>query len=451
MTDSPSEAPRPDWRRGFAVQMVVAALYVTVVYATRPTVTYRALALGASTLEIGMVQSAFSLLPALLAVVIGRGVDRLGASRFMIVATGILAVGGLIAAYSTGLVILALAQVAMGLGQIIYLVAGQALVANVGPREERELRFGTYATVNSAGQLAGPAIAAAIIGSGTVAVAAAGTAIVATAAPGPPIGIRPALASGGLLPDSAEGMVFLVAVLIALVAFGLSCLLPHLSRHGDRPRRPTADGGPGTLSVARNVLRRPGMVEAMFVSIVVISVLDALVAYLPAYGAVSGLSVGVVGALLSIRAGAALVSRIFMTQLIARLGRGRLLATSMAAAALSLLVLPFVHSDIVLYGLMIAVGMGLGLVQPMTIAWVANRSPRSERGTALGVRITGNRMALLIVPTLLGGLAGSAGISAIFIVMGLALGLAAAVALVTGYDEPAGRPEATPDNSLAAG
>ena len=443
MIDSPSGAPRPDWRLGFAVQMIVAGLYVTVVYATRPTVTYRALSLGATTLEIGLVQSAFSLLPALLAVAIGRAVDRLGGSRFMIAATAVLAVGGLIAAYSGGLVILAVAQVAMGLGQIIYLVAGQALVANVGPRDERELRFGTYATVVSAGQLAGPAIAAAILGGGTVAVAAT---LVASATPGPPIGAGTALASGGLLPDSAEGIVFLVATMITLVAFGLSCFLPSLTRRGDRPRTPPPEGGPGTLSVARNVLRRPGMLSAMFVSIVVISTLDAIVAYLPAYGSVSGLSVGLVGALLSIRAGAALVSRVFMTRLIARLGRGRLLATSMAMAALSLLVLPFVRSDTVLLGLMVVVGMGLGLVQPMTIAWVANRSPRRERGTALGVRITGNRIALLIAPTLLGGIAGTAGISAIFIVMGLSLGLAAAVALVTGYDEPVGRPDVTPDD-----
>jgi MFS family permease len=420
MIDSPAGEPRPDWRRGFFVQMLVAGLAVTVIYATRPTVTYRALALGATTLQIGLIQSAFSILPALLAVGIGRAVDRLGGSRFMIAAMAALAAGGLIAAYSGGLVVLAVAQVAMGLGHIIYLVAGQALVANVGPRGERETRFGTYATVNSIGQLVGPAIAAAILGGGALLVAG--------------------------LPDSAEGLVFLVSTGITLVALGLTCLLPGLTRRGDRPRTPQAADESGTRAVAGRVLRRPGMLAAMFVSIVVISTLDALVAYLPAYGAATGRSVALVGALLSIRAGASLVSRVFMSQLITRLGRGRLLAASMAMAAVSLFGVPFVGSEIVLIGLMSVVGFGLGLVQPMTIAWVANRSPRSERGTALGVRITGNRIALLIVPTLMGAIAGAAGISAIFIVMAVALGAAAAVALVTGYDEPIGRPDATPDD-----
>jgi MFS family permease len=388
-------------------------------------VTYRALWLGASTLEIGLVQSAFSLLPAILAVSIGRFVDRAGGTRPMIAAMVALTIGGVIAAYSGGLLVLAVSQIVMGLGQIIYLVAGQALVANVGPRGEREVRFGTYATVVSIGQLAGPALAAVIIGGGT------------------------AVAAGFLLPDSPEGLVFLASAGITLIAVVLTSFLPRLTRRGDRPRTPPDEPASGTLMVARRVLRRPGMRGAMFISIVVISTLDALVAYLPAYGAATGLSVALVGALLSIRAGAALLSRIFMQQLIARLGRERLLAATMSAAGLSLLAVPFVHSELMLIGIMIVVGLGLGLVQPMTIAWVANRSPRSERGTALGVRITGNRLALLIVPTLLGAIAGAVGLAAIFVVMGVALGIAAAAVRVIGYDLPVGQPDATPVDGQA--
>ncbi|MDO8485029.1 MAG: MFS transporter, partial [Candidatus Limnocylindrales bacterium] len=410
MTDPRDFPPPADWRRGFLVQMLVAGLTVTAIHATRPTVTYRALDLGATTVEIGLIQSAFSILPALLAVAIGRAVDRVGASRYMIMAMVALSVGGVIAAYAGGLVLLALAQVAMGLGQIIYLVAGQALVANHGPRQDREVRFGHYATVNSIGQLAGPAIAAVIIG-GTTGIVAVG--MLASGGAGAPV-VLPAVAAGaGLVPDNPEGLVFLVGTGLALLAVGLAFLLPGLTRRPDRPAERPAERGPGTLSVAGRVLRRPGMRGAMFVSIVVISTMDVLIAYLPAYGEATGLSVGLVGGLLSVRAGASLVSRLFMAPLIVRLGRARLLAVSMALAAVGMLGLPLATSPIVLFGIMIAIGLGLGLVQPMTIAWVANRSPRSERGTALGVRITGNRVALLIVPTLMGALAGAAGIAAI--------------------------------------
>ena len=190
------------------------------------------------------------------------------------------------------------------------------------------------------------------------------------------------------------------------------------------------------MSVAIRVLRRAGMPTAMFVSIVAISTNDVLAAYLPAHGEEVGLSVGLVGLLLSTRAAATLVSRIFMGQLIARLGRARLLGVSMSIAAGAMFALPFIRSPVALVGLMVILGLGVGLGQPMTIAWVANRSHRSERGTALGVRITGNRVALIFVPTIMGTIAGAAGISAIFVVMAIALAIGAALAFGSPLDEP---------------
>jgi hypothetical protein len=91
---------------------------------------------------------------------------------------------------------------------------------------------------------------------------------------------------------------------------------------------------------------------------------------------------------------------------------------------------------------MIVIGLGLGLGQPMTIAWVANRSPRQERALALGVRLTGNRAALLIVPTMMGVIAGASGITAIWLVLAGFLGVGANVARTTDFDDQ--RP-ATPD------
>jgi MFS family permease len=68
----------------------------------------------------------------------------------------------------------------------------------------------------------------------------------------------------------------------------------------------------------------------------------------------------------------------------------------------------------------------------MTMAWIANRSPRAERGTALGVRLTGNRSALVIVPILVGAVAGVTGVSLIFWLIAALLGAGA----VVGYRAP---------------
>ena len=416
------------WRRAFIFQLIVTGIAVTAVNATRPMVTYRALGLDAGPLEIGLVQSAHSFLPALLAVVLGRWVDRFGERRFVIAAMVLIAVGAAGGSLAGSLVLLAIANAVIGLGQIANLVSGQALVANRGPRERREERFGWFSTVASLGQLIGPAVGAFLVGSVGVAVAA----------------------SGGPFAGNPQAPVFVFAAIGGVVACLLALRIPGRSQRAANAQAEAPDVG--VARAAGQVLRRPGMTAAMLVSITVISSVDVLVAYLPAYGEATGLSVQTVGLLLSVRAGASLVSRVFMAKMIERIGRRPLLALSMLVAGGGILVLPFVSSTAVLFGLMVAIGLGLGLGQPMTMAWVANRSLRHERGLALGVRLTGNRAALLIVPTAMGALAGASGIAAIWLALAVFLGAGALVAARTPFDDLTlgPRQRASPESTKAS-
>lgn len=419
------------WARGLATQLVVVVLSVGAVNAVRPIVTYRALGLGAGPLEIGLVQSAFSILPAMTAVAIGRWVDERGEARFLAGAMAILAVACLVTAAADSLLVLAAAMTLLGLGQIMSHVAGQTMIANRGPREGRELRYGWYATCASLGQLIGPAAAALVLGAGVAAAApSAGNA-------SPVAGFGPAL--------NPQAPVFVLGAGMAIVALGLALTIPH---RRPRPRRSGEAAPPvGLARAAWLVLRRPGMPAAMLVSITVLSSVDVLVAYLPAYGEAVGLPVETVGLLLAVRAGASLASRLGMGALIARLGRERLLAGSMVLAALGIGALVIVPPTPVLVGCLAAAGLGLGLGQPMTIAWVANRSPRHERALALGVRLTGNRASLLVVPTAVGALAGTAGLSSIWLAVAVVLALGAAAATRTSFDRATTDGGAVPERS----
>ena len=411
-----------NWLSAFTIQLVVAVLCVTSIHASRPTVTYRALELGASTFDIGLIQAAFSILPTLLAVVIGRWVDRTGEGAWMAVAMAFMTIGGVIGTWSDSLLGLGLSQLVMGMGQILFLVAGQSMVANYGPREGRDVRFGHYATAHSVGQLIGPALAALVIGGGLW-----------FAAGGP---------LAALLPATTPGQAFLVTTLLTAAGMVAALLLPRPGRRGATSGTVLAPQ-PGLTTMTRQVMGRRGMPAAMVISIIVASSVDMVIAYLPVYGEEAGLSVALVGLLLSLRGVAALVSRFYMQHLIELLRRERTLALSMVLAGAGLLALPFVAPSLewVLAGLMIAVGLGLGLGQPMTISWVATISPRSERATALGVRITGNRASLLVIPPVLGAVAGATGVVAIFVVLAVALLGGAAVAAVTPFDELAERPD----------
>ncbi len=426
MDRTPSPGPAPSGLAGgFLTQLTVAGLVLTGLHAARPMVTYRALDLGAGPFEIGLVQSAFSLLPVFTAVALGRWIDRIGEGRFLLTAVSMMAVASLMLAFAPTLVAIAVAQVIFGFGQVINVVAGQTMIANRAPRDRREQAYSWYSTVVSIAQLAGPAIAAVLVGS-----------VVSTAV-------------GGIWPFAGndEAAVFLFAALCggsaALLATRLLDRAPRASRAGDDEPQVKL------LSAAWIVLRKPGMAAAMFVSLTVISSIDVLVAYLPAYGEATGLSVETVGLLLSVRAGASLASRFFMPQLIARLGRRPLLALSSAMAGAGIVLLPFVSSVPVLVGLMVVIGLGLGLGQPMTIAWVANRSARRERALALGVRVTGNRAALLTVPAAMGALAGASGIAAIWVAVATFLGAGALVAARTRFDAPPEARAAQADGAAA--
>lgn len=423
----PGDRRERAWAPGFPLQLAIATISITAVNAVRPMVSYRALGLGAGPFEIGVVQSAFSLVPVLIAVALGRWIDRFGEGRFLAIAMALIALGSGIATVAGSLTILALANAIMGFGQVTNLVAGQAMIANRGPRDRREHRYGWYSTVASLGQLLGPAIGAALAGASS------------TIAPSPGA-------------PSSTGNPQATVFLFALVASAVACLLALRLPRG--PRQPTDGelaGAAGSLASATwQVLTRPGMAAAMLVSITVISSVDVLVAYLPAFGEAAGLSVATVGLLLSVRAASSLVSRLFMTRLIVLLGRGRLLALSMALAGTGIALLPVVPGVPGLFGLMVLIGLGLGLGQPMTIAWVANRSPRRQRALALGVRLTGNRAALLVVPTVMGALAGAGGITLIWLALAMLLGGGAAVAARTPFDELALRARrAEPDRTTA--
>jgi MFS family permease len=430
----------PAWRRTFLTQLLIAGLSVTAIQAGRPMITYRALDLGAGPLEIGLITSAFSVLPVITAVAVGRWVDRIGEAWFLVGAMALITVGCFISAGAAALIGLGIANAVTGFGQITSLVSGQAMIGNRGPRDGRAERYGWYATVASLGQLLGPALAALLVG-GAIAEAAGGSAT-------------------GDATGNPFAPVFLVGGMLGAAAMLLALTLP---RRGPA-RAASVDDEPriGLLAATRQVLRRPGMVPAMLVSITVISAIDVLIAYLPVYGSEAGLSVETVALLLSVRAGASLVSRVFMTQLMRWFGRPRLLAISMISAAVSVAMLPLVPPVPVLFALMVVIGLGLGLGQPMTIAWVADRSPRQERALALGVRLTGNRAALLVVPTLMGAIAGASGITTIWIVLAGFLGYGANVARRAPFDEPpvrsSGRPggptpdtAATPDKTNGSG
>jgi MFS family permease len=377
--------------------LAITVLNGVAITAIRPMVSYRALELGADALGLGIVASSYSALSLFAAFVVGRWIDRYGASPFLIGGAVLMAISAFSSIWLGSIVGLAVAQSVLGLGQVMNRVSSQTIIANQTTRDKRDERFGLYAVADSAGDLIGPLLAGFIAGS--VLFATAGSRFNSEA------------------PILLSGVIAVVAAVLGIFSGG---------DFGGRPRE-SPKASTSHRAAAVSILRVTDMPQAILASVAVLLSINLLVAYLPAFGEQEGLAVEFVGVLLALRAAGSMASRLFMGQLIRRFGRGRLLVASMSAAALCIAVLPFLPHPILLVGLMIVMGIGLGFGQPMTMAWIANRVPRDQRAAALSVRITGNRIGQVVLPTVMGVVAGAAGLSTMFVALAAVLGASAVV------------------------
>ena len=371
--------------------LLLAFLTITPVQAIRPMVSYRALELGAGAMDLGIIAGAYALLSFMMAVPLGRWMDRFGQPRFLVGGTTLVTLTALGLVSAGNLLALVTAQAVLGLGQVTALIGMQTLLSNHGDPAKRDGRIGGFTVAVAIAQMIGPA--------------AAGTVYARL---------------GGSL-----SAVFLLSAGVSFLAVALAASL------WSRPPPPSSPGGPqpeqrSMRKEVGTVLRTPSVPHAMVASMTVLTSIDLLIAYLPAYGESVGIPVETVGLLLGAQAGGTLLSRLIMVWLIDRLGRRRLLVSSMALSALGLAAIPLFTDAVAMFALISVAGFGLGLGQPLSLAWIVAQVPERIRGTAIGVRLTANRFAQLAIPFAVGGVGGFAGVAAIFVTTGTMLAAGAA-------------------------
>lgn len=381
---------RPDAAgRWFMGLLVVATLLQAATAVARPMASYRALEIGMAPSSLGIVAAAFAVAPVLLALTIGRRIDRHGEFPFLLGSTLALGIAAAALAFVGSPIALVLCIGLLGLSQLIFVVADQTLVASRSVAGSYDRRFGNLSFVASLGQLIGPAAAGLIAGAGS------------------PAGTSQALLFG--------------AVLTALAV----PLILRLWRRDPGPATPLSAQPPERPPVL-TILRMPGMAPAMLASMTVLATMDVLVVYLPALGEERGLSVATVGALLAVRAGASMVSRLFLGQLVDILGRERLMIGSLAVAAASVVALAIVPLP-AMFVVMAVAGVTLGVCQPMTMSWVAARATEGSRGTAMSLRLLGNRIGQVVIPLAAGSVAVAAGSGGVVAAAGLTVAFSAVI------------------------
>jgi MFS family permease len=356
------------------------------VYIARPITSYRLLGLGAGVREVGFVTAAFALLPLFLAIPLGRSADR---RRAPLVTLGcaIQVVACVLLAWAQTPLTLGAASAVLGLGHLGVALGVQEVIARESGDRHHDRDFGLLTAGVSLGQMIGPLIGGLVLDQGA-----------------------------SLLTATRHAMVVAAVVLIPATV---------LAAVGERGRGSEAVDAVSRRGSVRTILNTRGVPAGIFASIAVLSAADIFTAYMPVIGEQRGIAPGVVGVLLALRAGSSMATRIGIGRIVARFGRERLIILSALAAAVSLGAIAFVHGVAPLAVLCVITGVGLGFGQPLSMTLIVQLVPEYARGTALAVRLAGNRVGQVAAPAAAGVVAGSAGARSVFWVLSVLLGCSA--------------------------
>ena len=389
-----STAPRA--RSGAWLWFLVAGalLTQTALNLVRPVTTYKLLSLDADSVTVGLVTAAYAVVPLVTAMWLGRMTDRVRDLRTMVVVGAlVLALGAGALALAPSVALVAVASALLGMGHLVFTIAGQSAVARFSPPDQLDKGFGWFTAAFSAGQLVGPLLVGVLLGTGSD-----------VASPERVADITLSLWIGA-------GLSVLV-VPVMLLRRPASGAAGAPARNDDAAAAAQAAPATGELEVVLGtaprasmlrILEVPGIPSHMLASLALLAMLDILTAFLPLVGERAGVSPAWIGVLLAVRGGASIVSRVLLPWLAHRMSRRALLLVSLYGAGITLAVPPAVITVPWLAAVLLFVGgFCLGLGQPITMTLVSTAVPTSWRGSALAVRLVGNRAGQVAMPLLAG-------------------------------------------------
>ncbi len=376
----------------FDVRLLIPLLLLTVLVQAvtaiiRITTSYRAFELDLSIAWLGVIAAAFAAFPIVMAVPVGRFIDRGHDARTVWIGSAIMAAaaGGFVLWPSAaGLVIV---TTVMGIGHIMLMASQQMLCVRAAknPRAMESV-FGNYMVAGAIGQGAGPYIVGWAGGAATV----------------PP-----------------TRLLFVIAFACAVVSL---CIAFFMRPRADKPK---VSPGEKPVPVA-DLLRVPGLVPVVLAGVIMISASDIVLIYVPLLGAERSIDVKDIGLLLTARAAASMVARLFYARMVAAAGRWPLMIASTIACAASFAALAVPVPLPGMYAIMVVMGFSFGLATTLSITIVVDLTEVRARGTANTLRIMGNRLGQFVLPVGAGLLAAAIGLSGLLGGMAVAIVASAA-------------------------
>lgn len=345
-------------------------------YIVRPMVTYRMVEFGADAALVGFIGALYALAPLLLAIQLGRWVDRGRDGTAMFLGGAVATIATILILASQNLVLLAIAMPILGTGHLLTMVGGQTLIAKRSEDASYEKNFGLLTFYASLAQAVGPLIGG-------------------------------FLADKGVKVDTNIPITFAIFVFIAAVL----AALPIAKKTEEKQKISAPE-----LGGLRSLFATPGFKSALLVSGSITAVVDVVTIFMPLLGREIGLRAFEIGILLAVRSAAAMIIRLILGPISNKLGPRRLINLGSLITAISCVAIAFSANFWLLLALMFVSGLSMAIGQPASMAWVSRITNPERRGLAISVRLTSNRFGQVVVPIIAGAIA-IGGVGPVFVLL----------------------------------
>jgi MFS family permease len=333
-----------------------------------------ALHLGVEPFTVGVMMALWALCPMLIALSVGKLVDRVGARVPMVAGTAGVVAALLVPYFFPGVVALYVMAVAVGTSFQFFFVPTQGITGALGGPEDRARNYSLLAVGFSIASFLGPLIAGYSIDY---------------------LGYRAAY----LMLAAPAG-----AALLLLAWKGR--LLPKAAVRAEVGQKKTS-----SFELLRDSRLRDAIIASGLISIA----WDLYLFYFPIYGHSIGLSASVIGTVISAFALSVFLIRVALPRLTRRWSEFQILLYAIGFAGSVFLLFPLFRDPWLLAAASFLLGLGCGVGQPMSMSLIYSLSPPGRASEGAGLRVMFNHFTHLVVPLAFGGIGTVFGFAPVFV------------------------------------
>lgn len=333
-----------------------------------------ALNLGVDAFTVGVIMALWALCPMLIALYVGRLVDRVGPRLPMLGGTIGVSVALLVPYFFPGVIPLYVLSLAVGTAFQFFFVPTQGITGALGKPEDRARNYSLLAIGFSIASFLGPLIAGFSIDY---------------------LGYQPAYLVLAACPAVAVLLLWFKGGLLPKAAVG-------------------ADGAPKKSS-SFELLRNANLRNAIVASGLISVAWDLYLFFFPIYGHSIGLSASLIGTIISMFAVAVFAIRVVLPRLARMLSEFEILLYAIGFSGAALLLFPFFRDPYLLALSSFVLGLGCGVGQPMSMSLIYSLSPAGRASEGAGLRVMFNHFTHLVVPLAFGAVGSAFGFVPVFV------------------------------------